>query len=336
MANGRPVLLRVFLADRAGAEAHHGFHLAAGKGEQGAHGVRGVVHGGKAVPVVGPARQAHVLLVGAAKELDLAQLSLVRHLLDEEELARVHRGFHHHVDLPGFLPRLGHLEAFLDRRGHGDGAARVLSRLEGGDGHGRMGGDRGDDVDGVDLLHLQHVLEARETALHLEHVPDLGELRLVALADRVALRVGMLLVQGDELRPEAETDNPTLTFLPVTWDASLPWIAMLGACPDSIARRPPEIKRLYILFTLLFSAADNFRGAPANTVSVSTPEEVHMNCHQPTTTRHLARCHPRSAAVPGHLPGRRPHHRRGPPACRCRALQLRPARRSPTTTSRSP
>ena len=57
--------------------------------------VRGVPHRRQARPVVRPA--VHVLLMAGLEELDLAQLALVVELLDEEELAGVDHGFHHHV-----------------------------------------------------------------------------------------------------------------------------------------------------------------------------------------------------------------------------------------------
>jgi hypothetical protein len=67
-------------------------------------------------------------------------------------------------------------------------------------------------VNRVDLLHLQEVLEPGEPAFHLEQVADFVQFRLVPLADGIALRVGVLLVQGDELGAEPEADNCDLDF----------------------------------------------------------------------------------------------------------------------------
>jgi len=119
--------------------------------------VRGVVHRRQALPVARPA--GHVLLVAAAEELDPAEFARVVEFFDEQIFTTINNRLHHHVDLAR-LPLRGHdLAAVLDRGRHRHGAGDVLARLERGDRLPGVVGDRGVDVDGVDLGVLEDVGE---------------------------------------------------------------------------------------------------------------------------------------------------------------------------------
>ena len=77
----------------------------------------------------------------AAQILDLAQLALLIHFLEEQEFAGVDDRFGHHVFQPGLPDQFDDLPAFFNARGHGHGAHHVLARLQRGDRHRGMIGD---------------------------------------------------------------------------------------------------------------------------------------------------------------------------------------------------
>lgn len=116
-----------FFADGAGGEAGNVFRFMAAEPEEGADAVGGVVHGGEAGPVAGPA--FHVLLVGGFEKLEFAEFAGVVEFLHEEELAGVDDGLHHHVFEAGGGAEFDDRFAVLDRGRHGDGAGDVLSSL---------------------------------------------------------------------------------------------------------------------------------------------------------------------------------------------------------------
>jgi hypothetical protein len=62
-------------------------------------------------------------------------------------------------------------------------------------------------VDGVDVLVLDQLVEARVALRDAERVADPVEVLPIPLADRGHLGVGVSLVDRDELSPEPETDN---------------------------------------------------------------------------------------------------------------------------------
>jgi hypothetical protein len=68
-------------------------------------------------------------------------------------------------------------------------------------------GDGAVDVDRVDVGVLQQVVEVGVPLVDLVAVAHLVHFRLVAAADGVHLGVGVVLVDRDELRPEAQSDD---------------------------------------------------------------------------------------------------------------------------------
>jgi len=62
-----------------------------------------------------------------AQELDPPQFAGVALLPDEQELARVDHGFHHHVVLAGLFGGADDLPALVDRGGGRHGAGHVLA-----------------------------------------------------------------------------------------------------------------------------------------------------------------------------------------------------------------
>ena len=79
----------------------------------------------------------------------------------------------------------------------------MLTRLERSDGLGRMVRDGCVDVDGVDLWVLENILIAAVAFLHAEEIPDGVQILLVALANRMHVCLGMVLINGNELRSKS-------------------------------------------------------------------------------------------------------------------------------------
>ena len=83
----------------------------------------------------------------------------------------------------------------------------MLAGLERSKRHRGMVGDRRIDVDGVDLAVLEEVGVVLVPPLDAIGLADLIELVPRPLADRDELRVGVALVDGDELGAKAEADD---------------------------------------------------------------------------------------------------------------------------------
>ncbi len=167
--------------------------------------MRRVVHRHHVFPIVGPA--FHVLRMRGLHVLDLAKLAGVVKLLDIQVFAAVDDGFGHHVLETGLAHERDDFLGLLDRRRHRHGADDVLARLEGGDRHGGMVGDRAVDVDDIDLRIGQDFTEIGVAVLDPELVADLIEMRLCALGDRRDLSIRMRLIDGNELRTETKPDD---------------------------------------------------------------------------------------------------------------------------------
>ena len=193
------------LVDAPRAMADDVFGVLAEDRQARADAVRRVVHRRKAFPVPRPA--LHVLLVAAAQELDAPELALVVELLRKQVLAAVDDGLHHHVDLAALALRFDDLPAFVDRRGRRHRAGDVLPRLEGSNRLRRVVGNRRVDVHRIDVGVREQLLEARIPRLDAELVAAGVELLPIAPADPVHLRVRVLLIDGDELGAETETDD---------------------------------------------------------------------------------------------------------------------------------
>lgn len=159
------------------------------------------MHGGEPWPVIWPA--IHVLLVARLKKLNFAQLALLVELFDVQKLSGVDHRLHHHVFESGFLTQVDNRLAVFHRSRHGNGAGDVLTRLERSDGLGRVVRDGCVDVDGVDLWVLENILIAAVAFLHTEEIPDGVQILLVALANRMHVCLGMVLINGNELRSKS-------------------------------------------------------------------------------------------------------------------------------------
>ena len=79
----------------------------------------------------------------------------------------------------------------------------MLTCLERSDGLGRVVRDRGVDVDGVYLWVLENILKAAVAFLHAEEIPDGVQILLVALANRMHVCLGMVLINWNELRSKS-------------------------------------------------------------------------------------------------------------------------------------
>jgi hypothetical protein len=196
--------LEVF-ANPARPVADDAFCVFSQDGQAGADAVRGIPHRRQAGPVVGPA--VHILLVAAAQELDLAQLTLFVKLLDEQVFAAVDDGFHHHVDLAARALGGDDLLAFVDGRSHGHGARDVLAGVQGLDGHPGVVGNGGVDVHRVDGRVLEQVTIVGVAGLDPVAIAAFIEAFAVATGDRVDFRAGVFLIDRDEFGPEAQPDD---------------------------------------------------------------------------------------------------------------------------------
>ncbi len=127
---GGVVKLVQFFTDGAGGETGDVFRFVASEAEGGADAVGGVMHGGHAFPVVGPA--VHVLLVGGFDELQFAEFAFVVQVFHVEEFARVNDGFHHHVFEAAFFGQFDDFFAVFLAGGHGNGAGDVFAGFQGG------------------------------------------------------------------------------------------------------------------------------------------------------------------------------------------------------------
>ena len=72
--------------------------------------------------------------------------------------------------------------------------------------------DGGIDVHRVDVRVAQEILEALVALLHAESLAHRIQLVLRALANGVHVRLGVALVNGDELGSESETDDGDVEF----------------------------------------------------------------------------------------------------------------------------
>ena len=143
----------------------------------------------------------------AGHVLDLAELALLVHLLDEQELAAVDDRLGHHVLQAGVGHELANLLAVGDVRRHRHGAHHVLARLQRLLAHPGVVRNRAVDVDEVDVGVRQHLLVLGVSLGDLEGVGHLIHLGLIAAANGHDLGLRMPLIDRNELRTEAQTDN---------------------------------------------------------------------------------------------------------------------------------
>ena len=139
--------------------------------------------------------------------LDLAEVSLLVHLFDEQELTGIDDCFGHHVFQAGLLDEVADLLAFFDGGSHWDGAHDVLARFQGFDRHPAMIGNWRVDMYEVNLRILQDVGKLRVALFDLELVTDRFQLFRIALADRVDSSIRMPLIDGNELGAKPQTDD---------------------------------------------------------------------------------------------------------------------------------
>ena len=141
------------------------------------------------------------------QELNFAEFAFLVEFPQVKKLAGIDHGFHHHVFLLP-LPDQGYdLFAVLDAGRHRHGAGDVLARLERRDGLPGVIGNRRVDVDRVHLRVLDQFIEIVVPFLHPECVADCIQFLARALADRVHVRLGMALVDGDEFGTKAQPDD---------------------------------------------------------------------------------------------------------------------------------
>jgi hypothetical protein len=188
-------------ANPARAVADHAFGMLAQDSQTGADAVGGVPHGGQPRPVIGPA--VHVLLMASPQKLELAQLTLFVQLLDEEIFTAVDDGFHHHVDLAALSLGFNDLFAFVNGSSHGNGAGDVLSGVQGLDRHPGVVGDRGIDVNSVDIRIFEKVTIVGVAGFDSVAIATFINALAATAANRVDFRAGVFLINRDKFGTEA-------------------------------------------------------------------------------------------------------------------------------------
>jgi len=196
---------------RPGGETGHVFRVLAGKAEYGADAMGRVIHGRQTRPISWPA--VHVLLMTGLKELDLPELTGLIQLLHEEELPAVDDRFHHHVP----RARSSSVTRMISKRssdggGHRHGAGHMLSSAQGFERLGGVIGNRGIDVNRVDLRIAEHVIVIQVALGHSVTVSARVQTRPVPAANRRHFGIGVPLINGNKLRTEPESGDTDSDF----------------------------------------------------------------------------------------------------------------------------
>ena len=135
-----------------------------------------VVHRWQPGPVVRPA--VHVLLVACLKKLNVPKFTSIGHLFYEQELAGVNDRLGHHVLQAGLFREVDNLLAVFNGRGHWHRTHHMLAGLKGRQRHRCVVGDRGVNVNRVDLLVRKEIGIAGVPPLNSIGIADLIELVL--------------------------------------------------------------------------------------------------------------------------------------------------------------
>ena len=131
----------------------------------------------------------------------------------KQELAAVDDRLGHHVLEARPADQIADLAALVDRRGHRHGTQDVLAGPQRRDRHPGVVRDGRVDVDEIDVRVRQHVVVVRVPLLDAEGIGDAVQLRSISPADGEHVRVGMTLVDGDELGPETEAHDRHVELL---------------------------------------------------------------------------------------------------------------------------
>jgi len=172
--------------------------------------VGGIVHGRKSFPVARPSR--HFLLVAPAHELDSPEFPRVAQFTNEQELASIDGSLHHHVVLAVAFCRVDDLSAFFNSGGGGHGASDMLAGVERGNALGCVKMNGRVDMDRIHFRIAKEGFEIRIALLYSELVADFVQPRLGALADRIHVRLGMVLINRNKFLAEPQTDNSHIDF----------------------------------------------------------------------------------------------------------------------------
>lgn len=147
------------------------------------------------------------MLVRTAQELQPADLAGLVEVFEIEELARVDRRFHHHVDLAGLLFQAHDLLALLGLERHGHRAGHVFARLERLNAHPAVALQIGVDVHRVDVGILEHLVKVGIALGNVKLVGKGVELGRIPAADRHALRLVPRLVDRHKLRAKPKSNH---------------------------------------------------------------------------------------------------------------------------------
>ncbi|OPZ11924.1 MAG: hypothetical protein BWZ10_02140 [candidate division BRC1 bacterium ADurb.BinA364] len=183
-------------------------------------GVRGVPHWRQSGPIGRPA--FHVLVMGAAQELNAAEFAAVAQGLGIEELPGENGRFHHHIVFSGLAlglddrPKVGH----ADRHRHGAGA--VLAGAQGGDGLRGVVRNAGYQMNGVDIVGLNRLLDRMELPGDAESSADATQPLRVEIANGDRLDIGMIQVNRHEFGAESHSSDRDANFPRGCWHSRTP------------------------------------------------------------------------------------------------------------------
>jgi hypothetical protein len=148
----------------------------------------------------------------APHKLDSAQAARVPQFANEEELAGIDGGFHHHL-IPARGAGSDHdLAALVDTRSGGNGTGNVLACFDCGDALAGVQMDGRVDVYGIHVGIADQFLKTAVARADTELLSDLVQLFTSSLADSLHPRFGMALVNRNELLAEPQANNRYVQF----------------------------------------------------------------------------------------------------------------------------
>ena len=228
-SEGAAIGLFHLFAHLAGTLAVHALWALSQQHQAGGHRVGGVHQGREAQPVVWPS--LHVLVMGAAHELDPAQLPFFVQVLHIQEFPPIDGGFHEHIVLSALFPGLDDLVQLVDGHAHGNGASAVLACVQCLYRQGSVRGRGCHQMDRVNGLVRQHGVEVRQALLQQELVADLVQLRPVGIHQYQGIHIWVFQVDGHKLRAERDPHQRHSEL------AVFHFVSLLG-CFGSIIPRP--------------------------------------------------------------------------------------------------
>ncbi len=168
------------------------------------------MHGDHPFPIIRPA--IHVLGMRGLEVLDLAKLSTLIHILDEQKLAAIDHRLSHHVLQASLGDKFTDFFAFLDSRRHRHRTHDVLACLERGNAHTCMVANRAIDMNKVDFGVSQNVVEIYIALRDTERIANFMKFNLITPTDRRDIHQRMFLIDGNKLGTKTEADKSSIQY----------------------------------------------------------------------------------------------------------------------------